>query len=128
MLSKTINANQTAITESLVLASLATTDLHWEMHAAQVYSLQIQSFTAYETLEAEAKDLELFKHETKLTLLGLPVVVDSEKYPKGLIRLMLGKVELARIECLAIPSAFVSDEDYTEEGRKKESDKFYNLR
>jgi hypothetical protein len=88
MLSKIINAYNAPITESLVLASLA----------------------------------------TKLTLLGIPVVVDSEKYPKGVIRLILGKEELARIECLAIPSAFMSDEDYTEEGRKKESDKFYNLR
>jgi hypothetical protein len=59
--------------------------------------------------------------------MGLPVIIDNKTYPKGLVRLMSGDVELSRIECLSIPNAFGDDDDYTDEGRKREGEKFAKL-
>jgi hypothetical protein len=71
---------------------------------------------------------ELFsKVKTDVTLMGLPIIIDNETYPKGLVRLMLGRVELSRIEALGVPNAFGDDDDYTDEGRKREGEKFAKL-
>ena len=39
-----INANGAVITRAIVLAALAKSNLHWEMHHAQVYALECQVF------------------------------------------------------------------------------------
>ena len=107
-----INANNGAITRAIVLAALAKSNLHWEMHHAQVYALECQvvfngepSVLVGEAPEEMAREL-LSRPQTNITLMGLPVIIDNERYPKGLVRLMSGDTELARIECLAIPNAF----------------------
>ena len=120
-----INANNMALTYALVLAVLAKSDLHWEMHQAQVFALEIQVLTeptsTVETEVTEEMSRELLSRpQTNITLMGLPVIIDNERYPKGLVRLMSGDTELARIECLAIPNAFAEyGEDETERERMK---------
>ena len=127
-----INANNGAISHALVLAALAKSNLHWEMHHAMVYALEVLTFNAPPmTVESEVTEevaKELFSRpQTQVTLMGLPVTIDNERYPKGLVRLMSGDVELSRIEALAIPSVFLRDDDYTEEGQQRECEKFRKL-
>ena len=124
-----INANGGAITHALVLAALAKSNLHWEMHPAMVYALECMVFmeepvTLVSEIAGEAK--ELFSRPQTVTLLGLPVVIDNVRYPKGLIRLMSGDKELTRIEALAIPSVFCNYGDWAAE-EKSEREKFQNL-
>ena len=124
-----INANGGAITHALVLAALAKSNLHWEMHHAMVYALECMVFmeepvTLVSEIAGEAK--ELFSRPQTVTLLGLPVVIDNVRYPKGLIRLMSGDKELTRIENLAIPSVFCNYGDWAAE-EKSEREKFQNL-
>ena len=123
----TINANNMAITRAIVLATLAKSNLHWEMHHAQVYALECQvvfngepSVLVGEAPEEMAREL-LSRPQTNITLIGLPVIIDNERYPKGLVRLMSGDTELARVELLAIPSVFM---DATEEETERERKKF----
>ena len=126
-----INAKNGAITRAIVLATLAKSNLHWEMHHAQVYALECQvvfngepSVLVGEAPEEMVREL-LSRPQTNVTLMGLPVIIDNERYPKGLVRLMSGDTELARIECLAIPGAFC--EGYTEEETERERRKFAML-
>ena len=124
-----INANGGAITHALVLAALAKSNLHWEMHPAMVYALECMVFmeepvTLVSEIAGEAK--ELFSRPQTVTLLGLPVVIDNVRYPKGLIRLMSDDKELTRIEALAIPSVFCNYGDWAAE-EKSEREKFQNL-
>jgi hypothetical protein len=127
-----INANGGAITHALVLAALAKSNLHWEMHHAMVYALECMVFmaepTVLETVTTEDMTRELLSRpQTNITLMGLPVIIDNERYPKGLVRLMSGDRELMRIEALAIPCGFMDDDDYTEEGQQREREKFRKL-
>ena len=127
-----INSNGTAISHALVLAALAKSNLHWEMHHAMVYALEVLTFNAPPmTVESEVTEevaKELFSRpQTQVTLMGLPVIIDNERYPKGLIRLMSGETELSRIEALGIPNAFSDDSDYTEAGMQREQEKFAKL-
>ena len=124
-----INANGAVITRAIVLAALAKSNLHWEMHHAQVYALECQVFieppTVVETEVTEDMVKELLSTpQTNVTLMGLPVIIDNERYPKGLVRLMSGDTELARVELLAIPSVFM---DATEEETERERRKFEKL-
>ena len=127
-----LNANHCAISHALVLAVLAKTNLHWEMHRAMVYALDCMTFIEppatlmFEVTEPMLREL-LSRPQTNITLMGLPVIIDNERYPKGLVRLMSGDVELSRIEALAIPSVFLRDDDYTEEGQQRECEKFRKL-
>ena len=127
-----INVNGGAITHALVLAALAKSDLHWEMHHAMLYALECMAFVEEPTVlkAVTTKDMTrelLSRPQTSITLMGLPVVIDNERYPKGLIRLMSGDKELSRIEALAIPCGFMDDDDYTEEGMQREREKFEKL-
>ncbi len=118
------------ITPAVVLAALLKSGLRWEMHQAQVFSVERSSLdsTVLEIDIASEQAKELMPHvQPSVTLMGIPVKIDNANYPKGLIRLMHGDVELSRIENLAIPGGFVDEEEYTEEGRKREQDKFVNL-
>ena len=124
-----INANGGAITHALVLAALAKSNLHWEMHHAMVYALECMVFmaepTVLETVTTEDMTRELLSRpQTNITLMGLPVIIDNERYPKGLVRLMSGETELARIECLAIPNAFA---EYGDAEVERERQKFEKL-
>src|ERR1017187_6385853 len=126
-----INANGGAITHALVLAALAKSNLHWEMHHAMVYALEVLTFNAPPmTVESEVTEevaKELFSRpQTQVTLMGLPVIIDNERYPKGLVRLMSGDVELSRIEALAVPSVFCNYSDWAAEVLS-EREKFENL-
>ena len=127
-----INMCSASISRASVLAALAKSNLHWEMHQAQVFALEMTLFTepptVVETVVTEGMTRELLSRpQTNITLMGLPVVIDNARYPKGLVRLMSGDVELSRIECLAIPMAFMDENDYTEEGRERERQKFAKL-
>jgi hypothetical protein len=127
-----ISANGCAITHALVLAVLAKSNLHWEMHHAMLYALECMAFveepTVLKTVTTKDMTRELLSRpQTQVTLMGLPVVIDNERYPKGLIRLMSGDKELSRIEALAIPDGFMDDDDYTEEGMQRERRKFEKL-
>src|ERR1039457_6611828 len=88
-----INANGGAITHALVLAALTKSNLHWEMHHAMLCCLECMLYMAepavLETVTTEdiAREL-LSRPQTNITLMGLPVIIDNERYPKGLIRLM----------------------------------------
>ena len=120
-----INANGAVITRAIVLAALAKSNLHWEMHHAQVYALEVQAFKEVTSVVSAEADMELMDMpQTNVTLMGLPVIIDNERYPKGLVRLMSGDTELARIELLAIPSEFI---DATEEETERERRKFAML-
>ncbi len=121
-----INANGAVITRAIVLATLAKSNLHWEMHHAQVYALEVQAFKEVTSVVSAEADMELMDMpQTNVTLMGLPVIIDNERYPKGLVRLMSGDTELARIECLAIPGVFC--EGYNEEEAERERRKFEKL-
>ena len=117
-----IHANNMAITRAIVLATLAKSNLHWEMHHAQVYALEVQALTSVVSAEADMELMDM--PQTNVTLMGLPVIIDNERYPKGLVRLMSGDTELARVELLAIPSVFM---DATEEETERERRKFEKL-
>ena len=126
-----INANGGAITHALVLAALAKSNLHWEMHHAMVYALECMVFmaepTVLETVTTEDMTRELLSRpQTNITLMGLPVVIDNMRYPKGLVRLMSGDTELSRIEALAIPSVFMNGIDWDLDQRI-EREKFCKL-
>ena len=122
-----INACSASISPAILLAVLAKSNLHWEMHQAQVYALESLSFSGpVEVVESE-ETKEIFLHQTNITLLGIPVKVDNENYPKGLIRLMSGDKEIARVEMLGVPGVFFSEDDFTEEGMKREREKFAKL-
>jgi hypothetical protein len=117
----TINANGTAISKMLVLVALAKSNLHWEMHHAMLYALESSTFVESTEIVSEMHNEEvarelLSRPQTNITLMGLPVIIDNEKMPKSLVRLMSGDVELSRIECLAVPSAFYDEYDYTDAG------------
>jgi hypothetical protein len=126
-----INANGGAITHALVLAALAKSNLHWEMHHAMVYALECMVFmaepTVLETVTTEDMTRELLSRpQTNITLMGLPVIIDNERYPKGLVRLMSGDRELMRIEALAVPNAFCNYSDWAAE-ELSEREKFEKL-
>jgi hypothetical protein len=115
-----INANSASITRALVLAVLAKSNLHWEMHHAQVYAQEMQAFKEVTSVVSTEADMELMDMpQTNITLMGLPVIIDNERYPKGLVRLMSGDTELARIECLAVPNAFAEYGDAEVERERK---------
>jgi hypothetical protein len=90
-------------TQAVVLAALAKSNLHWEMHRAQVYAMEcIELRFVGEVLVDENPDEMtrelLSRPQTNITLMGLPVIIDNERYPKGLVRLMSGDTELAHRE------------------------------
>ena len=123
--SSIINANNGVISRELVLAILAKSNLHWEMHHAQVYALECQAFRSEATVLTEEITGDLAREimdrpQMNVTLMGLPVIIDNGRYPKSLVRLMSGDTELARIECLAIPGAFAEygDAEVERERRK----------
>ncbi len=105
-----IHCNDAAINRSTVLAALAQSNLHWEMHQAQVYALECQvlqegfteGFTELTGEISEDLSREIFSRpKTQVTLMGLPVFIDNANYPKSLVRLMSGDKELSRLECLS---------------------------
>ena len=123
-----IHANNMEITRAIVLAALAKSNLHWEMHHAQVYALECQVFIeSSEVIAMVSDDLSreiMDRPQTNVTLMGLPVIIDNERCPKGLVRLMSGDTELARIENLAIPNAFA---EYGDAEVERERRKFAKL-
>ena len=97
-----LNVCGAAINHATVLAALAKSNLHWEMHQAQVYSLEMAMFIeSSEVTAVVSEDMTrelLSRPQTNITLMGLPVIIDNERYPKGLVRLMSGDTELAHRE------------------------------
>jgi len=117
-----INASSGPINYAIIMAALLKSGFHWEMHSAQLMSLECLAFKSITTVTSEvtADTKEIFVHTTKNTLMGLPITIDDEKYPKSLIRLMHEEREVCRIEYLAIPWAYCYDEDPEAERRKFE--------
>lgn len=106
-------------------------DLRWEMHSAQLFSIELIStfleapVTVVET-EVKAEDVptELLK-KTKYTLLGVPVLLRQD-YPKTWIRLYAGTKLVGYLENLAIPSSHCGAVPWEAE-QKTETDKAQNL-
>lgn len=120
-----VNANGGLPTPNLFNLILMRSGLQWEMHSAQLYGLEmlalerstrIDYIAGKEVTGEEAKELG---PETKLTLMGIPVIT-SQDYPKGLIRLMYEGKEVSRIEHIAIPCGFA---DYSEKETQSEREK-----
>jgi len=131
MFKSTINANGTPINLSLLLSSVAKSDLHWEMHRAQLHALDLLTYMQKTELELEAKENTLsvkvpVPEHLSHTLMGMEIVT-HEYYPRSLIRLMHGDREVARIEHLGVPAAMgYSGPDY-EADQKSEAKKFQDL-
>lgn len=90
-----INANAMALTPQLPLALLERTNLHWEMHRAQVFALEVCDFSTGSLTTANKEASKEFL-KVQYTMGGLPITV-REDYPKSLLRLMQGDTELGRI-------------------------------
>ena len=115
------------VTQAAIGLILMRSGLQWEMHPAQVFSLEVQAMQVNTkfTTHSEA-DEDRFKEllaETKHTLMGIPVVLKQD-YPLSLIRLMYEGREVSRIEALAVPIGFcdypVGDPEDLEEKKKWE--------
>jgi len=111
------------INTGVILSSLMLSGLHWEMHPAQLFSVEIMALNFVDDGPlSETKDnAELLPHvntkvtlmglpDTKVTLMGLPVEI-KQNFPMSIIRLMHMEKEIGRIECLAVPMAFPVCED-----------------
>ena len=131
-LNNTLNAYGMAIYPAMLLALFSKSELHWEMHSAQLFSLEIAALQCVPTTvvmseEKKSTDIELLPlHTTAVTLLGFPVKIDNDKYPKNLVRLMWGDREVGRIEGLAVPAAYPGLPDFDLE-QKVEKEKFQKL-
>jgi len=112
-----LNMTAGAINYAAIWATLAQCGLKWEMHPAQVFSLQvqheIQNPVVLEQIIKEEDDKLMCEMipATKLTVCGIPVYV-REDMPRGWIRLMHGNKEIARIENIAVPSVYVRYDDF----------------
>lgn len=107
-----INMNGGAVTFAVLLRLFRAADLRWEMHPAQLFSIEVQSTfldgaaTAVSAEVPEEETTELLKRELKHTLMGIPVALRSD-YPKGWIRLYSGNKLVAYMENLAVPAAYI---------------------
>jgi hypothetical protein len=106
-------ANNFAISLSLIEATIAQSGLRWRMHTAQWFGMEMQSFSSFFTItkELSAEDWERLHAVLPAAkwMAGIPVEID-DTMPMSVIELVielkLGKQILARVESLAIPSAF----------------------
>jgi hypothetical protein len=120
-----VNASGAPVTPSMLTLVTIRSGLQWEMHPAQLFSIELGSISDVTIVKKEITEEE-FKAikfpETKHTLMGIPVVMKAE-YPKTLVRLMYGDKEVTRIENLAVPSGFSSfnHEEQECERRKMET-------
>ena len=122
-----LNASGAAVTPALIDLMLMRSGMQWEMHPAQVFSLEMTALQNYTILEEEvsgdwAERLKELGKKTQHTLMGIPVVI-KEEYPKFLIRLMYNGEEVTRIENLAIPVGFCAwgEEEMQSERSKMEA-------
>jgi len=119
-----VNACGTCITPALIHILLVRSGLQWEMHPAQIHSLEMQELRAtVEVAEELAEDNPEHSKElmpsTGITLCGI-IVNPKEEYPKHLIRLMYNGEEVTRIDNLAIPVGFCAwGEEETQSERSK---------
>ncbi len=105
-----LNMCSAAVNVAALLRLFQAADLRWEMHPAQLFSVQIQgSFlegSTEVTAEHTAEEIkELIPREIKYTLFGIPVQVRKD-YPESWIRLYMGKKLIGYMENLAIPTAY----------------------
>lgn len=127
-----VNMSGAAINFAVLLRVFHAADLRWEMHPAQLFSIEListfleESVTVVET-EVKAEDVptELMKNP-KYTLLGVPVLLRQD-YPKTWIRLYAGTKLVGYLENLAIPSAYCNGAIPWEDERKAETDKAQKL-
>jgi len=120
-----LNASGAAVTPALIDLMLMRSGMQWEMHPAQVFSLEMTALQNYTILEEEvsgdwAERLKELGKKTQHTLMGIPVVI-KEEYPKFLIRLMYNGEEVTRIESLVIPGGFYDYDEADSERRKMEA-------
>lgn len=111
-----INAAGARIAPELIEILIMRSGLQWEMHPAQVFSLEMQALNNVTVLKGESKEVDVQKMrellpETKHTLMGIPIILKSY-YPMNLIRLMFNGEEVTRIEALAVPCGFCNYADY----------------
>jgi hypothetical protein len=110
-----VNAAGAAIAPQLIDLILMRSGLQWEMHPAQVHSLEMQAFRNVTVVTATKEGIEDTQKipfpETKHTLMGLPVAIKYD-YPMNLIRLMFNGEEITRIEFLAVPCGFENYLDF----------------
>jgi hypothetical protein len=120
-----VNAGGARVALGLINLLLIRSGMQWEMHPAQVFSLEMNAFQNSTILEEEisgdwAERLKELGKKTQHTLMGIPLVTSME-YPMSLIRLMYNGEEVTRIEALAIPGGFYGYEDGESERRKMEA-------
>ena len=122
-----LNMCGAAVNFAVLLRMFRAAELRWEMHPAQLFSIEAQSnwlenATEVST-EVKLEDVpkELLK-ATKYTILGVPVTI-REDYPEGWIRLYSGNKLVAYMENLAIPAAYGSYPETWEEHVQRENDK-----
>jgi hypothetical protein len=108
-----INMCGSAVTFAALLRLFRAAGLRWEMHPAQLFSVEMQSSfldstaTAVSTVVPEEEATELLKVGLKHTLMGIPVALRPD-YPERWIRLYSGNKLVAYMESLAIPAEFGS--------------------
>lgn len=126
-----ISANGCSVNFSLFLAVLAKSDLHWEMHRAQLHALDLLTYmNSDSTVVVKSKnplniEMPVLKNLTH-TLMGIDIRVNN-KYPRSLIRLMWGDREIARLESLSVPCTMDYNGPDFEADRKSEIEKFRKL-
>jgi len=113
-----------AVTKAAILSVLLNVNIHWQMHPAQLFSLEIQTVdwsqspVTVEQCIADEEDKLVCEiiPATKYTLCGLPIEI-NEGVPESWIRLMQGNKEIARIDSLAVPCAFSGWKDFDSHNR-----------
>jgi hypothetical protein len=105
------------VSYAAILGALAQSGMRWEMHPAQLFSLEMlytmKDPVGFERLVKEEKDklmCELIP-ATRYTMCGIPILV-REDVPRGWIRLMFENKEIVRLEALAVPSIYMRHDDF----------------
>lgn len=122
-----LNMGSAAVSFSALLRMFQAADLRWEMHPAQLHSIELQSTFLNDPVvvstEVTAEEVkELLPREIKHTLMGVPVQIRKD-YPESWIRLYMGTKLIAYMENLAIPAAYSSYSEEWQTHVDKENDK-----
>jgi hypothetical protein len=106
-----LNMNGSAINFAVLLRAFHAANLRWEVHPAQLFSVELHStFLDPETIqevstEVSEGETELLNREIKHTLMGIPITL-REDYPNTWIRLYAGDKLIAYLENLSVPWAW----------------------
>lgn len=104
----TLNANFSPISLRMLEVVLAKA-LHFKMNVAQMVSLNQYTMRVSSTVsqEVDHDTVELFAHQGKLTICGIPVVIDNGVNPQEIQLWSNDGYIMYAIQGLAIPQEFV---------------------